>query len=113
MVFVPDRLGNVWAIDEETGKLLRKWDFGGLGGAGVSVGATESGEMMLFIATGGAGEFGQRTTGILAAFGLPRGGTTETQTRTGGIDTLTLLAFGIAVAAVIYAVVLSYRYRKR
>jgi len=118
IVFVPDRLGNVWAIEEETGKLLRKWDFGGLGGAGVSVGAAENGEMMLFIATGGAGEFGQRTTGILAAFGLPRVGAGNQAGSVGvqtiaGVDTLSLLSFGVAVVAIIYAVSISLKYRKK
>jgi len=112
MIFVVDRLGVVYAVDQQTGKLLRTWDFGGLGGAGVSVGATERGEMMLFVASGGSGELLTRTSGILAAFALPKGTAASVQ-GAGNLDYLTLAAFGIAVVSVIYAVAITFRYRKK
>jgi len=116
MVFVVDRVGIVYALDQQTGKLLRTWDFGGLGGAGVSVGATARGEMMLFVASGGSGELQTRTSGVLAAFALPKGTVAPVQVQQGqqgGLDTLTLAAFGVAVVAVIYAVAITLRFRKK
>ena len=120
IVFVPSRTGVVYALDEENGELLRKWDFGGLGGAGVSIGATARGEMMLFIASGGAGEFGTRTTGILAAFGLGSGSIRIPSEGNGTIDAngqpigvMSFIAFGIAGIAVVSAVVITITYRRR
>ena len=113
IVFIPDRQGNVYAVDQKDGRLLRKWDFGGLGGAGVSIGATARGEMMLFMASGGSGEVGTRTTGIVTAFGLPRGSTSAAPSDLFGPNSLGLLGFGIAVASLAYALVLTRRYRKK
>jgi glucose dehydrogenase len=115
VVFVPDRLGVVHGVDVETGVLIRKWDFGGLGGAGVSLGATARGEMMLFIASGGSGELGVRTTGILSAFGLPSDSLpiippTPPSAISG--NAVSFLGFGIAVVAVLYAMVITRRRKK-
>ena len=106
IVFVPDRLGNIHAVDEETGQLLRILKTGGLGGAGISVGSNAAGEMMLFTASGGAGEFGQRTTGVITAWALPT--TTETNISENQNQT-TYLAFALALIAVAYASFITYR----
>ena len=106
IVFVPDRLGNIHAVDEETGQLLRILKTGGLGGAGISVGSNAAGEMMLFTASGGAGEFGQRTTGVVTAWALPT--ITETNISENQNQT-TYLAFALALIAVAYASFITYR----
>tara|TARA_B100001750_G_C15517610_1_gene608584 strand:- start:3761 stop:4609 length:849 start_codon:yes stop_codon:yes gene_type:complete len=106
IVFVPDRLGNIHAVDEETGQLLRILKTGGLGGAGISIGSNAAGEMMLFTASGGAGEFGQRTTGVVTAWALPKDSVenvSENQNQT------TYLAFAVALIAVAYASFITYR----
>ena len=103
IVFVPDRLGIIHAVDEETGKLLRMFRTGGLGGAGVSVGSNAYGQPMLFIVSGGAGEFGQRTTGILQAYALPDGTEQDTSTSQFAPDILSIVSLGIAVIAVGYS----------
>ena len=73
---------------------------------------------MLFIASGGAGEFGTKTTGILAAFGLgsesigiPSEGIGAIDVNGQPIDTMSFVAFGIAGIAVVSAVVITYRRR--
>ena len=103
IVFVPDRLGIIHAVDEETGKLLRMFRTGGLGGAGVSVGSNAYGQPMLFIVSGGAGEFGQRTTGVLQAYALPDGTEQDTSTSQFAPDILSIVSLGIAVIAVGYS----------
>jgi outer membrane protein assembly factor BamB len=109
MVLVPDRSGDIHAVDEETGQLLRIFSTGGLGGAGVSVGSNAYGEMMLFITSGGAGEFGQRTTGILAAYGFGEAVDSSTDSQFSP-DLLTIISLGIAVIAVGYSVYISRRH---
>ena len=102
LVFVPDRLGNIHAVDEETGQLLRIFSTGGLGGAGVSVGSSAYGQPMLFIVSGGAGEFGQRTTGILQAYALPSIVDDSKDTRSSS-EILSIISLGIAIVAVGYS----------
>ena len=77
---------------------------GGLGGAGVSVGSNAYGQPMLFIVSGGAGEFGQRTTGILQAYALPDGTEQDTSTSQFAPDILSIVSLGIAVIAVGYSI---------
>lgn len=72
VIYVVDRTGEVFALDEDNGEVLNRIRLGGLGGAGVSIGATAQGEMMMFVATGGSGDFGDETSGFVAAFGIPR-----------------------------------------
>ena len=108
IVFVPDRMGNIHAVDEETGKLLRILKTGGLGGAGISVGSNAAGEMMLFTASGGAGEFGQRTTGVISAWALA---TTADTNNPNAPNQTTYFAFAIAIIAVAYATFITYRKR--
>lgn len=77
VVYAIDRAGIFYALDAQTGRLLRRIPLGGLGAAGASLGANSKGEMMLFLPVGGAEPFqtaASRRPGILAAFGLPGAG---------------------------------------
>mgnify|MGYP001369812965 CR=1 FL=1 len=103
IVFVPDRLGKIHAVDEETGELLRIFTTGGLGGAGVSIGSNAYGQATLFITSGGAGEFGQRTTGILQAYTLADGSEENTQTSQTNPNILSIVSLGIAVIAIAFS----------
>ena len=109
MVLVPDRSGGIHAVDEETGQLLRIFSTGGLGGAGVSVGSNAYGEMMLFITSGGAGEFGQHTTGILSAYSFSEEVDSSTDSQFSP-NLLTIISLGIAVIAIGYSVYISRRH---
>ena len=111
IVFVPDRMGMIHAVDEETGELLRIFTTGGLGGAGVSIGFNAYGQATLFITSGGAGEFGQRTTGILQAWTLPNGSVTETSSSETTPDLLSLVSLGIAVLAIGFSVYVTRKNR--
>ena len=111
IVFVPDRMGMIHAVDEETGELLRIFTTGGLGGAGVSIGFNAYGQATLFITSGGAGEFGQRTTGILQAWTLPDGSVTETSSSETTPDLLSLVSLGIAVLAIGFSVYVTRKNR--
>ena len=103
IVFVPDRLGKIHAVDEETGELLRIFTTGGLGGAGVSIGSNAYGQATLFITSGGAGEFGQRTTGILQAYTLADGSEDNAQTPQTNPNILSIVSLGIAVIAIAFS----------
>ena len=111
IVFVPDRMGMIHAVDEETGELLRIFTTGGLGGAGVSIGFNAYGQATLFLTSGGAGEFGQRTTGILQAWTLPDGSVTETSSSETTPDLLSLVSLGIAVLAIGFSVYVTRKNR--
>ncbi|HEY4699406.1 MAG TPA: PQQ-binding-like beta-propeller repeat protein [Nitrososphaerales archaeon] len=52
VVYAVDRSGNFWAVDAHTGQLLRRIKLGGLGQAGIAIGADSSGNMMLFAPVG-------------------------------------------------------------
>ena len=111
IVFVPDRMGMIHAVDEETGELLRIFTTGGLGGAGVSIGSNAKGQATLFVTSGGAGEFGQRTTGILQAWTLPEDYVTETSSSETGPDVLSLVSLGIAVLAIGFSIYVTRKNR--
>ena len=111
IVFVPDRMGMIHAVDEETGELLRIFSTGGLGGAGVSIGFNAYGQATLFLASGGAGEFGQRTTGILQAWTLPDGYASETSSSETTLDILSLVSLGIAVLAIGFSIYVTRKNR--
>ena len=111
IVFVPDRMGMIHAVDEETGELLRIFSTGGLGGAGVSIGFNAYGQATLFLASGGAGEFGQRTTGIIQAWTLPDGYASETSSSETTLDILSLVSLGIAVLAIGFSIYVTRKNR--
>lgn len=62
VVYAVDRSGTFYAVDAHTGQLLKRIRLGGVGQAGVSIGANSRGEMMLFVPVGT----------MVAAFGLPQ-----------------------------------------
>jgi len=50
-----DRVGTLYALDADNGKLLQTMYLGGLGSTGVSIGADKKGSMMLLVTSGGSG----------------------------------------------------------
>ena len=68
VVYAVDRTGILYALDADTGRLIRTLNLGGVGAAGVSIGADDEGKMMIFIASGGAGST-KTTPGIVIALG--------------------------------------------
>ncbi|MDG6929390.1 MAG: PQQ-binding-like beta-propeller repeat protein, partial [Nitrososphaerota archaeon] len=72
VVYVVDRGGDLYALDAQTGKVLKSVSLGGLGAAGVSMGTTLSGGVELVVPVGG-GDLPQATGGIVLAFALGAG----------------------------------------
>ena len=68
VVYAVDRTGILYALDADTGRLIRTLNLGGVGAAGVSIGADSEDNMMIFIASGGAGST-KTTPGIVIALG--------------------------------------------
>jgi len=70
VVYIVDRAGYLYELNQQTGNLIHKLGLGGIGAAGVSIGRSTTGEMMLFAPAGG-GDLPNPTPGVLIAFGLP------------------------------------------
>lgn len=104
VVYAIDRAGFMYALDAENGRQLRRWSWGGLGAAGVTIGATARGEMYLLAPSGG-GQVGTNTAGIIAAFALPNGfspiGTVPSPDGFGQAGTSDVLLIAVAVVAVV------------
>ncbi len=64
VVYAVDRAGTLYAVDAHNGWPLKRIKLGGVGQAGVAMGANSRGEMMLFVPVGN----------IVVALGLPEGG---------------------------------------
>ena len=94
VLYAIDRVGTFYAIDVDTGKLLRSIPFNSFGSAGVGIGADARGNMMILVVTGGA-ELVEERSGVVAAFGLP----SETK-RTNVSNTNEVALAALAVAAV-------------
>ena len=109
VVYAVDRASVMYAIDQETGKELRRIQWGGLGAGSITLGATARGDMMLFIPSGG-GQVAANTPGIIAAFKLPEG-TTGSSSIIGTANEIIVLL--IALIAVISAIYIVFRIRKR
>lgn len=62
IVYAVDRSGTFYAVDANSGQLLKSIRLGGIGQAGVSIGANSIGKITLFVSVGS----------IIAAFGLPK-----------------------------------------
>ncbi len=103
VVYLVDLDGDFYALDADTGEVLRMIPMNGAGNTAVTIAGDAQGKMTLYVATGG------RKSGIIAAFGLPESSSTEQNN--------TLLIIGGVVLAVIvlsaYAVVLRAYNRKR
>ena len=111
VVYAVDRASVWYALDQETGTMLRRSQFGGLGAGTVTLGATARGEMMLFLPAGG-GQVAANTPGILVAFGLPEGVSGNSGPNIVGSPT-ELVSIAVAATAAIVAVVVVLRSRRR
>jgi len=70
VVYVTDRAGVLYMVDEQTGKQLRSISLGGLGAAGVSLAQNLRGQELLIVPAGG-GDIPAPTPGVVLAFALP------------------------------------------
>lgn len=110
VIYAVDRAGYMYALNSDNGQLLRRWAWGGLGAAGVTIGANARGEMYLISPSGG-GQVGTNTAGIVAAFSLPAGvasdGPGASPSAQLGVETSDVLLIAIAVSAVGLVVVVA------
>ncbi len=70
VVYVIDRSGILYALDEQSGKVLRSINLGGLGAAGISLGKNLQGQEVLIVPAGG-GDLPSPTPGVVLAFAVP------------------------------------------
>jgi len=73
VVYVVDRQGTLYLLNEQTGQLIRSWQLNGIGASGVSIGEDSSGDMMVFAPAGG-GDIPTSTAGVVVGFALSGGG---------------------------------------
>lgn len=81
VVYVVDRGGVLYAVDEKSGKLLRSINLGGLGASGVSIARDLAGEMFVFVPAGG-GDIPTPTPGLVLGL-APTSGAGGAQPTTG------------------------------
>jgi hypothetical protein len=96
VVYVVDRQGTLYLLNEQTGQLIRSWQLNGLAASGVSIGEDSRGNMMVFAPAGG-GDIPSPTAGVVVGFGLSGGAS-------GGTSPLSLyegVAIGFGVAVVV------------
>ena len=98
VVYVTDRSGVLYALDEQSGKVLKSINLGGLGAAGISLGETLKGEEALFVPAGG-GDIPSPTPGVVIAFTLP----SNTTGGSGGIGIQEITSIALGVVVVIMA----------
>ena len=108
VIYAVDRASVMYAIDQETGKEIRRIQWGGLGAGSITLGATARGDMMLFIPSGG-GQVAANTPGIIAAFKLPEGAT-DSSAIIGTTNEIILLL--IALIIVISAIYIVFKIRR-
>ena len=65
IVYLVDISGNFYALNSETGEVLKKIPMNGAGNTAVTIASDANGDMRIFVPTGGS------KSGIIAAFGLP------------------------------------------
>ena len=65
IVYLVDISGNFYALDAETGEILKKIPMNAAGNTAVTIASDANGDMRLFVSTGGS------KSGIITAFGLP------------------------------------------
>ena len=68
VVYLVDIAGNFYALNSDTGEVLKKIPMNGAGNAAVTIAGDAKGNMGIFVATGGS------KSGVIAAFGLPEDG---------------------------------------
>ena len=66
VVYLVDISGTFYALDSETGEVLKKIPMNGAGNTAVTIASDANGDMRVFVATGGS------KSGIIAALGLPQ-----------------------------------------
>ena len=110
VVYMVDRQGTLYLLDESTGKLLRTWTLNGLGASGVSLGEDSSGNMMVFAPAGG-GDIPSPTAGVVVGFSLTGGGSSGEGLFTPTLFEGAAIGFGVALVLVGFFV-LSRRSRK-
>ena len=103
VVYLVDLSGNFYALDSETGDVLKQIPMNGAGNTGVTIASDANGDMRLYIATGGS------KTGIITALGLPDTLTTEDEgiSRRGLIGSIALTS----IVGLLYLAFLRF-YRK-
>jgi len=77
VVYAVDRDGVLYALNEQTGQLLRSIQLGGLGASGVSIGRDFQGDMMVFVPAGG-GDLPTSTPGLVLGLQLVTQSTSST-----------------------------------
>ena len=65
VVYLVDISGNFYALNSETGEVLKKIPMNGAGNTAVTIASDANGDMRIFVPTGGS------KSGIITAFGLP------------------------------------------
>ena len=106
VVYAVDRASVLYALDADTGELLRRVQWGGLGAGSVTVGATARGEVMLFVPSGG-GQIATNTPGIIAAFALPDNGQSDLGLVGNSTETILILVALLTTGIAIYTVIRS------
>lgn len=79
VVYAVDRAGTLYAVSQSSGTLLRSISLGGVGAAGVAIGESLSGQMMVFVPAGGA-DIPTATPGVLLGLTVPQISTSGTVT---------------------------------
>jgi alcohol dehydrogenase (cytochrome c) len=105
VVFIVDRQGTLYLLNEQTGQLIRSWQLNGLGASGVSIGEDSSGNMMVFAPAGG-GDIPSPTAGVVVGFALSGGGG-------GGPPFAPSLYEGVAIGFGVAVVVLGFVFLAR
>jgi glucose dehydrogenase len=96
VVYLVDRQGTLYMLDESSGALLRSFELNGLGASGVSIGEDSGGKMMVFVPAGG-GDIPSQTAGVVVGLSLVG------NTNQGGLGLSTTEVIGIAAGAVVVA----------
>jgi outer membrane protein assembly factor BamB len=95
VVYVVDRQGTLYLLNEQTGQLVRSWQLNGLGASGVSIGEDSRGNMMVFAPAGG-GDIPSPTAGVVVGFALSGGSGPSS-----GLSLYEGVAIGFGVAVVV------------
>ncbi len=103
VVYVVDRQGTLYLLNEQTGQLIRSWQLNGLGASGISIGEDSSGNMMVFAPAGG-GDIPTPTAGVVVGFALTGGGA-----ESGPLSLYEGVAIGFGVAVVALSFVFLFR----
>ena len=116
VVYVVDRGGVLYELNEQTGALINSINLGGLGAAGVSIARDigRASNMMLFAPAGG-GDLPNATPGVLTAFWCgPNGCQTGTPVPvTMGLEEAIIIALGVLVVVLAMYVLLRRRTPKQ